>query len=68
MAEDSLIPNRGRDFFLASTSINAKAHPACHPIGTIHNALAPWVKLSEHSADHSPPPSTEVKADQVDMT
>jgi len=63
-----LIPSRGRDFSLASTSTDAKAHPACHPIGTVHDALALWVKMSGHFADHSPLPRTEVKTDQVDMT
>jgi len=39
LADDGLIPSRGREFSLASTSTDAKAHPTCHPIGTAYDAL-----------------------------
>jgi hypothetical protein len=51
----------GQEIFLFSTGSRPDLGPAQPPIQWVTVALSPEVKRSGREADHSPPPSAEVK-------
>jgi len=60
---DSLasIPGAVRDFLFFATASKPTLEPIQPPNHRVQGALVPRIKRPEREADHSPPPSTEVK-------